>query len=376
MNRLKYSVLVCMGILPLAAHAADPALQCTIVKNNAARLACFDKVYAAQFPPQNLPQEPKRQPKSVDLVKSFENSIDKKETVVVFDDASTQAPSSDLIEAADAYTPLSQLYDLDENNESGILSLREHNPMYILPAWYNSSPNYKPHSSTRGETNAEKFTDQKRMETKMQISFKTKIMEDLFKTRADVWFGYTQKSDWQVWSQGRKSAPFRNSDYMPELLITQPVKADLPFGGKLRVLGAGVTHQSNGQSRPESRSWNRIYGMAGMEWGNLTVVPRIWMRAFDMSGEKDDNPDIMDYMGYGDLKLQYRFNDQQTLGTTLRYNPKTGKGSVEAGYAFPVKGKLKAYVRGFHGYGESLIDYNHKQSGIGIGVMFNDWDGF
>ncbi|OSI13554.1 phospholipase A, partial [Neisseria dumasiana] len=128
------------------------------------------------------------------------------------------------------------------NNESGILSLREHNPMYILPAWYNSSPNYKPHSSTRGETNAEKFTEQKRMETKMQISFKTKIMEDLFKTRADVWFGYTQKSDWQVWSQGRKSAPFRNSDYMPELLITQPVKADLPFGGKLRVLGAGVTH--------------------------------------------------------------------------------------------------------------------------------------
>ncbi|MDU5726766.1 MAG: phospholipase A, partial [Neisseria sp.] len=44
-------------------------------------------------------------------------------------------------------------------------------------------------------------------------------------------------------------------------------------------------------------------------------------------------------------------------------------------YTFPIKGKLKGVVRGFHGYGESLIDYNHKQNGIGFGLMFNDWDG-
>ena len=210
----------------------------------------------------------------------------------------------------------------------------------------------------------------------MQVSFKTKLLEDLFKTRADVWFGFTQKSDWQLWNQGKESAPFRNNDYAPELLITQPVKANLPLGGKLRVAGVGFIHQSNGQSRPQSRSWNRVYGMAGLEWGKLTVIPRVWMRAFDQSGDDDDNPDIMDYMGYGDLKLQYRFNDQQTLSSVLRYNPRSGKGAVEAGYTFPIKGKLKAYVRGFHGYGDSLIDYNHKQTGLGIGLMLKDWDGF
>ena len=283
--------------------------------------------------------------------------------------------SQALLDAADAYTPLSRIYDLDENS-GNVFTLREHHPMYLMPAWYNLQPNYTPQSPSRGKTSAEKFREQKHMEAKMQVSFKTKLMEDLFKTRADVWFGYTQKSDWQVWNQGRRSAPFRNSSYSPELLITQPVKADLPAGGKLRVLGAGFIHESNGQSRPESRSWNRLYAMAGMEWGKLTVLPRVWVRAFDGKAVDDDNPDITDYMGYGDVKLQYRLNDQRAVSSTVRFNPKTGKGAIEADYTFPLKGKMKGYVRGFHGYGESLIDYNHKQTGVGVGVMFNDWAGF
>ena len=48
---------------------------------------------------------------------------------------------------------------------------------------------------------------------------------------------------------------------------------------------------------------------------------------------------------------------------------------MEVSYTFPIKGKLKAYLQGFYGYGENLIDYNHKQKGIGLGVMFRDWDG-
>ena len=268
------------------------------------------------------------------------------------------------------------MYDLDANDPHGILTVREHNPMYLMPVWYNSSPNYAPSSPTRGAALQERFSDQKRIETKMQVSFKSKIAEDLFKSRADLWFGYTQKSDWQIYSQGRRSAPFRNTDYEPEIFITQPVKSRLPWGGRLRMLGVGFAHQSNGQSRPESRSWNKVYAMAGMEWGKLTVIPRVWMRLFDSSGEDNDNPDLAKYLGYGDVKLQYRLNDKHNFSTTLRYNPKSGYGAAEAAYTFPIKGKLQGVVRGFHGYGESLIDYNHKQSGIGFGLMFNGWDGF
>ena len=378
MYKYRFLLFAVAAALPAAAVANDAALQCTLLQDNALRLACYDKVFAAQLPPEQPLSEHEADGKpQLDVVQSVRQSIGNKEATLVFDTPEGQAePSQELADAAAAYTPLSQMYDLDANDPHGILTVREHNPMYLMPAWYNSSPNYAPSSPTRGAASQERFSDQKRIETKMQVSFKSKIAEDLFKSRADLWFGYTQKSDWQIYNQGRRSAPFRNTDYEPEIFITQPVKSRLPWGGRFRMLGAGFAHQSNGQSRPESRSWNKVYAMAGMEWGKLTVIPRVWMRLFDSSGEDNDNPDLTKYLGYGDVKLQYRLNDKHNFSTTLRYNPKSGYGAAEAAYTFPIKGKLQGVVRGFHGYGESLIDYNHKQSGIGFGLMFNGWDGF
>lgn len=373
MNKKLSLAAVCCLFTPSVWAQAPAALACTALEDNALRLACYDRVYAAQLPAQQpiAAQAEENNKQVLDLKESLALSQQRREAALVF----AETPVSDgLDDLADAYTPLSLNFDLDKNDTRGLLSVREHNPMYLMPAWYNSSPNYAPESPSRGLTEAERFSRQKRLEAKMQVSFKSKLMEDVFKTRADLWFGYTQKSDWQLYNQGRKSAPFRNTDYEPEIFLTQPVKADLPFGGKLRMLGAGFVHQSNGQSRPESRSWNRVYAMAGMEWGKLSVLPRVWLRT-DANGDEDDNPDISRYMGYGDVKLQYRLNDQQNVYSVLRYNPKSGKGAVEAAYTFPLKGKLKGVVRGFHGYGESLIDYNHKQNGLGIGLMFNDWDG-
>ena len=347
-------------LLPTNAPANSPAIpvsdaqSCVAISDATTRLACYDRAYSSPSQPQS---------KSIDIAQSHAASKAAQSPQIVFAEPS----------AGEIYSPLSQQYDLDKNNENGIFSIREHEPMYILPAWYRSSPNYTPSTPTRGVAIDAVHTQQKRIETKMQISLKTKIAEDLFGTHADLWAGYTQQSNWQVYNRGKKSAPFRNSDYAPELFITQPVKANLPFGGKLRMLGVGYIHQSNGQSQPLSRSWNRIYAMAGMEWGKLSVIPRIWAR-LDPGADKDDNPDIMRYMGYGDLRLAYQFDNKHALSGTLRYNPKHNKGAVQLNYTFPLKGNLKGYVQGFYGYGESLIDYNHKQKGIGVGLMFNGWD--
>lgn len=134
-------------------------------------------------------------------------------------------------------------------------------------------------------------------------------------------------------------------------------------------------HHSNGQSRPISRSWNRVYVMAGMEWGNLTVQPRLWRRIDPSNKNKDDNQDITDYYGVGEIKTAYNLDDKHSLASTLRYNPSTQKGAIELSYMFPIKGKLKGVVQGFHGYGENLLDYNHKQTALGLGLMFQGWDG-
>lgn len=337
--------------------SAQDVVTCTRIQDNNMRLACFDNLFSPQ---QDM------QSKAVDLQQSYAQTVKSDTTQVVF----AELPRKQ----GDSYTSLDDLYDLEENRPGGVLTVREHEPMYLLPMWYRSSPNYTPYTSTRGNAYDDVQQQQKRLEAKMQVSFKTKLVEDLFRTRADLWFGYTQQSNWQVYNQGTKSAPFRNNDYSPELFLTQPVKADLPWGGQLRMLGVGYLHQSNGQSRPLSRSWNRVYAMAAMQWGDLTVIPRVWMRV-DAKGEKDDNPDITHYMGYGDFRLNYKYSEKHTIMSTLRYNPVKNKGAIQIGYTFPIKGKLKAYVQGFYGYGESLLDYNHKQKGIGIGVMLNDWNG-
>ena len=371
MKYLPLSFSVLLALSPAWVQAADNVQKCLNLTDATARLACYDRLHHHQPTAADTalqpPSEVTATTRSVlDLEKTLNHSIEKREAQVVL----AEAPNT-----VSSRTPLSELYDLDENSESGLLTVREHNPMYIMPCWYNTSPNLYPSSPSRGVTDNDIQSKQKHLEGKFQFSFKTKVMQDLFKTKADLWMGYTQQSNWQMYNWGSDSAPFRNNDYQPEIFLTQPVKADLPWGGKLRMLGAGFVHHSNGQDRPASRSWNRIYAMAGMEWGKLTVQPRLWARLDPSKDSQDDNPDITDYYGFGDIKTSYNFDEKRSLTSTLRYNPFHNKGAIELAYTFPIKGKLKGFVQGFHGYGENLLDYNHKQTGIGMGLMFQGWDG-
>jgi len=270
------------------------------------------------------------------------------------------------------HTPsvMSKAWELGAADKRGTFVVRTYLPNFLLPVHYTTSINRSPSSPTQaaGAGNP----GYRSVEAKLQISLRAKIAEDLFLPGADLWFAYTQKSLWQIWDQN-DSAPFRSTDYQPEAIYVIPVPpaiGELPFGWNLRMLQVGFAHQSNGQSDPLSRSWNRVYTGIGLEHGNVGVSLRLNGRLPE--SKNDQNPDLTNYIGRGELAVNW-FPGVSTLGLTWRSNfSNVNRGSLQLDMTHPVfadkPAGLRWYLQLFTGYGETLLDYNHRQSRIGLGL--------
>jgi len=188
-----------------------------------------------------------------------------------------------------------------------------------------------------------------------------------------LWGAYTQQSDWQMFNT-RSSSPFRETVYEPELIAT------LGTGNVsgLKLINLGILHQSNGRPLPESRSWNRVYVLGGMEWNDMTsVLLRGWWRMPE-DPAKDDNPDISDYLGRADLVIRWEPRDKsQAVAMLLRNNLsiKNNRGYAQIDWATPVRfgSAARMHIQITSGFGESLIDYNHRQNTFGLGFSFREW---
>ncbi len=244
--------------------------------------------------------------------------------------------------------------------------VRLHQPNYLLFARYTTDVNLEPY-----EPLFEAFADDydfEDVETKFQLSFKGRLAttED---RRWGLWFAYTQQSQWQVYS-GDISSPFRETNYMPELFGS--FRPDVDLGGlKFNLLNFGYTHQSNGRADPISRSWDRLFVEGGFDNQDFALIVRAWTR-IKPSDYEDDNPDILDYMGHGQVTALYRWRDN-TFTLMGRGNLSTGKGAAQFSWTSqPVLGPLRVHFQLFSGYGESLIDYDWNQTTVGLGVTLND----
>ncbi|MFA6957264.1 MAG: phospholipase A [Thermoanaerobaculia bacterium] len=311
---------------------ADPG-HCASIDDDRARLRCYDELAGRK-----------------------ETQAAKREIV----------PENERI-AATRVSQLSDRWELEEASRHPLFNVRAHKQNYVLLGRYSDSPNQTPYTPAGTDPSSVEFLDS--VEAKFQLSLKMKIAQGIFKGNGDLWVGYTQQNQWQVYNN-EISAPFRETNYEPEAMLSFRTNYSL-FGLQGRFITLGLEHQSNGRTEPLSRSWNRIYAQFGFERGNFAMTIRPWYRLSEDEAD-DDNPDIEDYYGHGDVVMQYRHGGQ-VFSVMGRGNISEGKGAAQLDWSFPLYSGLRGYVQGFTGYGESMIDYNWDQNTIGVGVLLSDW---
>ncbi len=248
--------------------------------------------------------------------------------------------------------------------DDGIFVL-PYKPTYILPLSYNTNPN--PVLLPSGDTQKMDY-----LEAKFQLSLKIRLIPDIMQGRGHFFFGYTQLSMWQVYNK-ELSSPFRDTNYEPEFFLDFDTNNQLGRFFHNRVIGIGAVHQSNGREEHLSRSWNRIYAHFLFDWANSYIDIKPWYRLPE-STETDDNPDIDKYYGYGELRWAY-MHRHVVYSAMLRNNlrSKGNKGAIEANMSFPMTKVLYGYIQYFNGYGECLMDYNHPNNRLSIGISLTDW---
>ncbi|WP_425491264.1 phospholipase A [Frateuria soli] len=355
------AVLVAFGGLWVgAAHAQNPdpmdIRACTAIESDAQRLACYDHATGRV----NLPVAKKRADEEVESTSVFGHDADSR----------LVAPQGN----PEVATPLSLLdsrWELAPEAKLGTFNVRGYKPVYLLPVFATSNQNERPRSPNPLNTVSapERLEN---VEAKFQLSLKTKLWQGVFGDAGDLWLGYTQSSRWQVYND-RLSRPFRETNYEPEAMLVFDTHYEL-LGWNGRLLGIGINHQSNGRSNPLSRSWNRVIADIGLERGNWTVMLRPWWRIPE-GGTDDNNPDISDYMGRGEVQIVHEWNGHE-FGMMLRHSFRGGSrshGAAQFTWSFPLAGNLRGYMELFKGYGESLIDYNHNATYLGVGVSLLDW---
>lgn len=355
---------VCM--LSGTAYAQDVKPQeahlhtCTAHEDDAVRLRCYDQAAGrpakapvlAALPVLDIPAEPQFR--------------------IVSRCDSTSATTPIL----GAKSRLSERWELDATDKHCTWRFRAHHPVYMLLGDASNDMNDSPHSPTRSlpeSSGTKPNLPLQNTEIKYQLSFKVKAWENLITNNGDIWFGYTQQSQWQFYNSDN-SSPFRETNYQPEVITTW--RTDIDLGAvKLKMLNLGLVHQSNGQSSWRSRSWNRIYAQFGFELDNFAIMVRPWYRLQEPI-ETDDNPDISDYVGRGDVTAIWHLGGHEISGI-LRHSLRRGernRGAVQLDWAFPLLGKnLRGHVQLFSGYGQSLIDYNFRQNSVGVGISLAEW---
>lgn len=238
-------------------------------------------------------------------------------------------------------------------------------PTYILPYYYTGSPYYSVYNNNTPENERLKNS-----ELKFQLSFKVPVWKNIFHYPTTLFLAYTQLSYWQAYN---KTAFFRETDYEPELFFATELNIHLFGDWHTNFLNIGAVHQSNGYGGSMERSWNRIYLELIASNDNWMVSLRPWFVIHDSALHRY-NPNIASYLGYGQVVVAYKYHRQifSILGRSfLEHGGSRTTG--EFTWSFPITSNLSGYLQVFSGYGQSLIEYDHRTNSVGIGIALSNW---
>ena len=184
---------------------------------------------------------------------------------------------------------------------------------------------------------------------------------------------YSQTS---LWDWNAPSAPFYDTSYRPEALYYwRGLLGGEPTNWFRLDFQGGLQHESNGKSGGDSRSMNIAYLRPTLLFGRdsglqLSLMPRAWAYL----GDLDDNPDIIDYRGYVDLRAVLGWQRGLQVSALGRMGRNADHGSVQVDVTYPLmrppSSSFSIYLHAqyFTGYGESLIGYKDKTDVFRAGI--------
>jgi outer membrane phospholipase A len=218
------------------------------------------------------------------------------------------------------------------------------------------------------------------LNAKFQISLRFRLFDDHGRLARrlgwidDLYLSFSQTS---LWDLGELSKPFTDSSYRPRLFYANYDLARY-FDGKLRVgVESGIGHESNGKEGDASRSYNMLYARPTLTFGDPDGLRAYFAPLIHNYIAESDNPDIADYRGNIDWLFGVGSKGGLDFWGVVRKGKRSDYGSVELNASYPLSklsgGDLTGWLmlQYFNGYGESLLDYNHKldsQLRLGIAI--------
>jgi phospholipase A1 len=222
--------------------------------------------------------------------------------------------------------------------------------------------------------------------TKFQVSLKCKLFVPIKDVETDgLYFAFTQLSLWDMWGW-KQSSPFIESNYSPEIFYKFGLKK---YSWLIEYLQIGVLHESNGVGGSEtknSRSWDRIYFETKLPI-KIGIVNNYFILRLWTAQHLEDNTDILEYLGLGEFIFETSVFEkffESKLHLTIKKGTSTDwtKGSIQIDYIFGPFYFIQfnhifvpsVFVQLWHGYGETLLNYNQSYTRLRAGIKLGIGD--